>query len=196
MIMWDWMFCISSTLKEREDIAEKNSLRHYCRCEDTWTLRCIRQSVGLDTLEEPPEQRGIDHIRRHHRTRTAGNHATESPTRRRPSTIMEPKSPGSEKNWLHAVVVNYPPLHGGLVDRHVREVTANDEEGNRERWRRCHSRDRWWCQWHCQLLTTDKHFSPSACHMSKGHITNAEIDAQWKSHLAISNSLKITPGHF
>ena len=38
------------------------------------------EPIGLDTLEEPPEQRGIGNIGGLRLTRTAGKHATDTAT--------------------------------------------------------------------------------------------------------------------
>ena len=40
----------------------------------------VGEAVGLDTLEEPPERRGVGHIRGVRLTRTAGKHATDTAT--------------------------------------------------------------------------------------------------------------------
>ena len=54
----------------------------------------IREPVALDTLDEPPERRGIGHIRR---VRFTGTISSMAPTRPWMSTIIEPESPGFEK---------------------------------------------------------------------------------------------------
>ena len=42
--------------------------------------------------------------------------------------MAEPESPGSEKTSDLLSLVDYTPLHGGLVDGHVVEVVANNGE--------------------------------------------------------------------
>jgi hypothetical protein len=49
------------------------------RCLDDIEV-CVGEPVSLYTLEEPPERRGIGHIRGLRVTRTAGKHATDTAT--------------------------------------------------------------------------------------------------------------------
>jgi len=86
---------------------------------------CVGEPISPDALEEPPEWGGIGHIRGLGLTRTACEHATDM--------AMDV---GDYQAWITrfwkdsqlAVVVDYPPIHGGLVDWHVGEVVANDRE--------------------------------------------------------------------
>ena len=85
----------------------------------------VGEPVSLDTLEEPPERRGIGHIEGLRLTRTAGKHATDTAT---DVGDCSARIARFRKAFRLAGVVDYPPLHGGLVDGHVDEVFANDGE--------------------------------------------------------------------
>ena len=49
-----------------------------CLCDDIGV--CIGEPVGYNTIEEPPEQRGIGHIGGLRLTGTASKHATDTAT--------------------------------------------------------------------------------------------------------------------
>jgi hypothetical protein len=96
-------------------------------------LRCLGDDVGVgkpvrvDTLEQPPERRGVGHIGRRRLTRRAGKHATNTAT-----DVGDDRAriAGFRKDTRFTVVVDYPPLHGCVVDVHVVDVVlANDKEG-------------------------------------------------------------------
>ena len=85
----------------------------------------IWEPFGPNTLKKPPEQHGIGHIRGLHVTRTTSKHATD--------TAMNVSNCWAQiarfqKDFQLAVIVEYPLLHGSLVDGHVLEVVTNDEE--------------------------------------------------------------------
>ena len=40
----------------------------------------VGEPAGLDTLEEPPERRGVGHVGGRRLTRTTGKHATDTTT--------------------------------------------------------------------------------------------------------------------
>jgi len=85
----------------------------------------VGEPICLDTLKEPPEGRGIGHIRRIRLTRTAGKHTTNTTT---DISDCRARITRFRKDFRLAVVVDYRPLYGSLVDGHVDEVVTNDGE--------------------------------------------------------------------
>jgi len=73
----------------------------------------VGEPVGPDALEEPPERGGIAHIGGLGPTRTAREHATDTAT---DVGDYRARIPRFRKDFRLAVEVEYPPLHGGLVD--------------------------------------------------------------------------------
>src|SRR5260221_6885500 len=85
----------------------------------------VRESVAPDALEEPPEWRSIGHIGGLGLAGTTCKHSTD--------TATDVGDYGARIAWFRkdlglAIVVNDTPLHGGLVDRHVVEIVADDRE--------------------------------------------------------------------
>ena len=85
----------------------------------------VGEPVGMDALGEPPEGCSIRHVGRLCLARAAGEHATDATTsvsddRARVARLRE--------HLRLAVVVDYAPLHRGLVDGRVVEVVADDAE--------------------------------------------------------------------
>ncbi len=84
------------------------------RCLDEDVEVRVGEPIGPDALEEPPERGGIGHIGGLGLlTRTAREHATDTAT---DVGDYRARITRFRKDFRLAVVVDYPPLHGGLVD--------------------------------------------------------------------------------
>jgi hypothetical protein len=88
----------------------------------------VGEPAGLDTLQEPPERRGVGHVGGLGLTRTAGKHATDTGDTATDVGDDWARVARFRKDVRLAVVVDYSPLHRGLVDRHVAKIVANDGE--------------------------------------------------------------------
>jgi hypothetical protein len=85
----------------------------------------VGEPVGLDALEEPPERRSVRHVGRLRLARATSEHATDTTT-----DVGDDRAriAGLREHLGLTVVVDNPPLHGGLVDGRVVEVVADDAE--------------------------------------------------------------------
>ena len=85
----------------------------------------VGEPVGLDALEEPPERRSVHHVGILLLARAASEHATDTTT-----DVGDDRAriAGLREHLGLVVVVDDPPLHGGLVDGRVVEVVADDAE--------------------------------------------------------------------
>ena len=95
--------------------------------------RCLGEDVevragklaGPDALEEPQGRGGMGHIGRLGFTRTAREHAIDTAT---DVGNYRAQIARFRKDLPLSAVVDYRPVHGGLVDRHVGEVVSNNGE--------------------------------------------------------------------
>ena len=86
----------------------------------------VREPTGLDTLEEPPERRGIGHIGCLGLARTGSENSTDAAT-----DVDDDRAriTGLGEDVRRAVIVDDTPFHRGLVNgRVVEEVVADNGE--------------------------------------------------------------------
>jgi hypothetical protein len=110
--------------KNKDEPKQRSSFMSRCLGDDAEVG--IGEPIGADTLEEPPERRGVGHIGRLCLTTPTSKHATNTATN---VSDNRARISGFRKDVRFAVVVDYPPLHRGVVDGHVVDVVlANDGE--------------------------------------------------------------------
>lgn len=85
----------------------------------------VGEPVGLNTRKEPPERRSICYVGRLHLARATSEHTTDTTT---DVSDNGARIAGLREHLGLTVVVDDPPLHGGLVDGRVVEVVADDAE--------------------------------------------------------------------